>query len=381
MATPTSTLAPETRVDPNAPYKELASLLRKDGWFQKEPPIRIVLELVLHMVLLMAGLTVFILADNLAVELVALFVMTAGGLGITTSVHMSSHNASTKSSKVDKALVFFGYTFVHGMSATYWWNKHVVVHHPNPNIIGVDDDADLMPVFAINIRDKQNSKGFQRFFFTYLQGVLIPFALALNAFNTLRQSWSFLLPILADPKRRRRLHWIDLGVITSHWLVWFFLPMLFFDPLDVVGFYVLRMGLMGYAAFIAFAPAHFPDEAVFADKSQEDLKDYMLRQTATTVNFRVGPIGRVFCAGVEYQIEHHLFPGIPHTYFPALSPIVKKFCDEHNYPYRTLGWGEAILKSFKIFFHPKPVLDDLEEMHHAAVPVAATDGQKGQSAS
>ena len=69
METPTSTLAPETRVDPNASFKALASLLRTEGWFQKKPTIRIMLELVLHVVLLMGGLTVFILADNLAVDL------------------------------------------------------------------------------------------------------------------------------------------------------------------------------------------------------------------------------------------------------------------------------------------------------------------------
>jgi fatty acid desaturase len=86
----------------------------------------------------------------------------------------------------------------------------------------------------------------------------------------------------------------------------------------------------------------------------------VLRQTATTVNFRTGPIGRFLCSGVEYQIEHHLFPRISHVYYPELSPLVEQFCRERNYPYRTLGWFEAIWKSLATFYRLRPVVKNLE---------------------
>jgi linoleoyl-CoA desaturase len=73
------------------------------------------------------------------------------------------------------------------------------------------------------------------------------------------------------------------------------------------------------------------------------------------VNFRTGVIGRLLCAGADYQIEHHLFPGISHVHYPQVSKVVKAYCDAHGYPHRTLGWGEAVMKSLLIFYRPKPV--------------------------
>jgi linoleoyl-CoA desaturase len=122
--------------------------------------------------------------------------------------------------------------------------------------------------------------------------------------------------------------------------------------------YITEMVLLGYGMFIAFAPAHFPEEAMFAGQNQRR-EDFVLRQTATTLNFRTGWFGRLLMSGVEYQIEHHLFAGIPHVYYPKLSPIVQQYCREHGYPYRTLGWGEAVWKALLIFRKPKKVAAEL----------------------
>jgi fatty acid desaturase len=73
------------------------------------------------------------------------------------------------------------------------------------------------------------------------------------------------------------------------------------------------------------------------------------------VNFQTGRIGGLLCAGLQYQIEHHLFPGMSHVYYPEASKIVRAYCDRHGYPYRTLGWGEAVWKALLVFYRPKPV--------------------------
>lgn len=62
----------------------------------------------------------------------------------------------------------------------------------------------------------------------------------------------------------------------------------------------------------------------------------------STVNFRTGMIGRLLCSGLEYRIEHHLFPTINHVHYRHIAPHVKAFCDRWQLPYRTFGWGEAI---------------------------------------
>ena len=53
-------------------------------------------------------------------------------------------------------------------------------------------------------------------------------------------------------------------------------------------------------------------------------KDFLFIQTATTINFRTSFLGRLLCSGVDYQIEHHLFPGISHHHYPQMSKLVKR---------------------------------------------------------
>lgn len=341
------------------PYRELTEIVRERGWFEKVTG-RILAELGLHLTLHFGGMVLFLTADNIWIRIVALFAMAYGGLGIATNTHTSSHNATSRHLWLNRGLTYFGYTFLWGTSAHFWWNKHCVVHHPAPNMIGIDDDADLMPFFAINQEEYESSRGLRRFFYR-IQWMLFPFVLALNTFFTEFQGWQFLLGILRDPERRKPAHWWDLSLILLHYVAFLAVPMLFFAPLEVLGFYFLRNVLMGYAMFIAFAPAHFPDEAAFLDKKEME-KDYLLRQMATTVNFRTGFLGRLVCSGVDFQIEHHLFPGVPHVYYPQMSRVVADFCKRHGYPYRTLGWFEATWKSFWIFYRPKKVFTDADTL-------------------
>lgn len=334
-------------------YQELARVVRERGWLEKAQG-RVLTELGVHLVLHLGGMALFFAVDNLLLRAAALLLSTYGGLGITTNTHTSSHNAATHSMALNRGLTYFGYPFLFGTSANYWWNKHCVVHHPAPNVIEVDADADLRPFFAMNEREIEESRGLARVFYR-IQWLVFPLILGLDMFAVQYDGYRHLLTVLADRKRRRAAHWLDLGVLGLHLAVWLGVPMLFFPPGHVLGFYALRGALMGYALFAAFAPAHFPAEAVFLDKSQL-AGDYVLRQTATTINFRTGFLGRLACSGVDYQIEHHLFPGVPHVYYPEMSRVVEEYCNRHGYPYRTLGWGEAIWKSLVVFYRPKPVL-------------------------
>ena len=337
-------------------YQELAHQVRLQGLYRPAAG-RILLELAFHLCVGFGGLAIGITAGQAWIKAVGFLVSATGALGVTTNTHTSSHFATATHARINRFLTYFGYTFLFGTSANYWWHKHCVVHHPTPNLIGIDDDANLMPWFALNQKEFQSSKGLQRFFFR-IQWLIVPLAIGLNVFNTQRQGWKFLLPLLLDRKKWKPTYGLDLGCLILHTTTWILLPMAFFAPLDVLKVYLVEMMLVGYAMFIAFAPAHYPVEAVFADASEKEA-DFVLRQTQTTVNFRTGWIGRLLCSGVDYQIEHHLFPSVPHVHYPELSRLVRKFCTDNDYPYRTLGWLEGVWKSLLIFRNPKPVLPNL----------------------
>ena len=330
--------------------------LRKElearGYFRRATR-QVLGELALFVFITVVCLVVFIAWDNFVIRAASLVVMTLSTLGVTTNTHTSSHYATSDRRRLNEILTYFGYPFFVGFSATYWWQKHVVVHHPAPNVIGVDDDVNLLPFFALNTGELEGISRLKRLYYRE-QWVVIPFAIFLNTFNLEVAGWRHLIRALCDPTERRQAHWIDLSALLLQWVVWIVLPMLFFPPAQVLLFYLLRRSLFSYALFAAFVPAHFPSEALFVDKGSKDV-DVVLLQTATTVNLRTGFIGRLLCSGVDYQIEHHLFPGMSHVYYPEISKIVKAYCQAHNYPYRTLGWGEAVIKSLMVFYLPKRV--------------------------
>jgi linoleoyl-CoA desaturase len=345
-----------------AAYRDLAQLVRERGFMVKRQGL-IMTQLAVGIAIHLGAIALFIAIPNIWVRIVALYLMTYGGLSIATNTHTSSHNASTRHSGFNKALTYFGYTFLFGTPANYWWNKHCVVHHPAPNVMEIDADADLMPFFAVNERDYQNSGRLAKAFYK-IQWIFIVGMLAMNVFFTQLQGYRFTARVLADPKKRRTGNWIDVGVVILHYICFLAIPMYYFTPLSVIGFYALRNGMMGYAMFAGFGPAHFPDEAVFIDKKLLN-EDYVFRQTATTVNFKTGFFGRLACCGVDYQIEHHLFPGVPHVYYPEMSKLIEEFCKQRGYPYRTLGWWESVWKSLVMFYRPKKVFDDAATLRAA----------------
>jgi len=84
--------------------------------------------------------------------------------------------------------------------------------------------------------------------------------------------------------------------------------------------------------------------------------DFFAVQTAGTVSFRTGRLGRFLCSGLEYQVEHHLFPNISHVHYPEVSVVVREFCAEHGLSYRSYSWAMALWKSWEVLRFPQPVI-------------------------
>jgi fatty acid desaturase len=336
--------------------------------YHRKPTARLLAGLALLLAMAGGGAAAYLAVHGVAAKAAALLVMTLGNLGITTHTHSSSHNSTSRRLWVNKALTLFGYGVWFGTSAHYWWNKHVAVHHATPNVVGLDDDVDLLPWFALTEEQFRQGGALRRAYYRW-QWVVVPLAVGLTALNMIRASWAHLAAALRHRRRRTPLLWLDLGAVCAHYGVWIGLPLLRFPAGEVIGLYLLRSVLLGWAVFVTAAPAHFPVEARFlpteGHASRGEYRrhsDYLLLQTVTTVNFRTGPLGRLLCCGAEFQIEHHLFPGISHSWYPRISPLLRRFCEENGYPYRTLGWAEGVWKSLRVFKHPKRVEPALEAL-------------------
>lgn len=342
---------------------EAISELRREfvrrGWHKKATG-RIVFELLIHVAIALAGFIIFLTCHHLAWRACGILISTFGAMGVGTNTHTSTHYGTANKRWANEALSYLGYPMFLGLSATFWWHKHVVLHHPAPNVAGVDTDSDLLPWFAITADEVHSSSGLRRFYYRHLQFWLFPFALAVNYFSIQTAGWKYLIGKLCHAKERKASHWIDAGAMVLHYVIWIAVPLLFWPLASVVAFYLLRAILLGYAMYAVLAPGHFPAEAQRTTEEARHGADFFVLQTAGTVSFRTGWLGRFLCSGLEYQVEHHLFPNISHVHYPQVSLAVRAFCAEQGLSYRSYSWGTALWKSWKVLRFPQEVVRAVE---------------------
>jgi fatty acid desaturase len=280
-----------------------------------------------------------------------------GLVALSTQGHTASHRAYTGSARWDQAVTNFCFPVSLGLSGTYWYYKHIRKHHQAPNVMHWDRDLDLDAPFTVLDRRYATAPKWLRRFYR-VQWLTLPIALLFTSFSAQKDGVRYLFKSFVERRGPARRRIVDLALLLLHWTLWLALPAALFGPGVAFGAYLARMLVTSYLIFCTFAPAHFPVEAV-ALTSDFRAYDFVERQVWTTLNFRTGPIGRFLCAGVEYQIEHHLFPRLSHTVYPRISGLVQKFCEERGCPYRTLPWGRGVWLSLKAFYSLKVVHEQL----------------------
>ena len=333
-------------------FQLLKATFRSRGWYAR-PAGRVIGELAMHVATFVAGLSLIIMAGPWWIDAAGLLLVTLGLTGVGTNTHTSAHYASARRPWVNEALTYFGYSFFLQVSATYWWDKHNVRHHPHANVVTLDPDVDPSPWLALTRWEIERQTGFRRWYYEH-QAIVFPLLIALNGFGFQVSGWRHLAAQLARADRRTHRHWIDLIVLASHWAIWIVIPaMWFFTLTDVILFHVARALTMGYALFAVLAPCHFPAEAQVITPAAWRRLDFIGRQTATSVNFHTNAYGRLIASGLNYHIEHHLLPTMCHVYHRQASPLVEEFCRKHGYPYRSFGWPTAVWKAYLNVRSPK----------------------------
>jgi linoleoyl-CoA desaturase len=173
--------------------------------------------------------------------------------------------------------------------------------------------------------------------------------------NLQRCGWAYLLHCLKDPARRRGRHLLDVGLLVLHLALFIGLPLLFAPLSHVLAFYFIRLAMVSIGMFILLVPAHFPVETPVMERAEASELGHCALQTFTTINYNGGRFVHLMATGLDYQIEHHLFPEISHVYYARMSPLVARFCRENGLPYRTWSLSKALLESWKVFIHAKPM--------------------------
>ena len=335
-------------------FAALRAELASNGSLQRKNPRPILLQLALHLTILVAGLSGFFFVESWPIRALGLLALTFGFVGVATNTHTSAHGATSESTRLNDALTWFGYSFIGTLSTTYWKQKHNILHHLNPNIDGVDPDHDFLPVFALTDMHRARQGPLTRMLAPF-QGLLFPFATLLLVPNMMAIGLKTTVDRVIATRGRDPRAMRDLAGLVLSIAVWWVLPLLVISPGELLLMNGVRLILSSAMFFAIFAPAHLPHEAPFYAQGAQP-KDHLALQTMTTLNFRAPTFLRYLFSGLEFQIEHHLFPNVSHVQLPKLAPTVKRICLDYGLPYRELSWTTAVWKSLRVGARLKPAV-------------------------
>lgn len=281
-------------------------------------------------------------------------IMGLGAAGIGFSVmHDANHGAYSTNKLVNNALG--NLMNVLGANSSIWKLQHNVLHHSFTNINGADEDINAPSFLRFSPHQKLRPiHRYQHIYAWFLYGFMIILKVLYTDF---KQAFHYRDIKLINSRKEL----IALIMKISVWKVVYFalflaLPMIVIpvSPWFVVlGFFVMHY-VVGMAMAVIFQAAHVMPETAFPDPPHSGQMDnnWAVHQMMTTTNF--APNNRIlswYIGGLNYQVEHHLFPGICHVHYKDISKIVKATAQEYGIPYHSIGrFREAIAEHAKMLY-------------------------------
>jgi linoleoyl-CoA desaturase len=239
-----------------------------------------------------------------------------------------------------------------GGNAFIWKFKHNIIHHTYTNVDGIDDDIAKSPV----MRQCTSQKWVPAHQFQHIYVVLV-YALssflwvAMMDFNKYFKSKIVSTPLQKMSLKEHVIFWMSkvlyavfYAIIPAYFVGW---------GTWAIGYACMQV-ILGLVLAIVFQLAHVVEDAEFVHIEEDETKkldeEWAIHQIKTTANF--APRNKIiswYVGGLNYQVEHHLFPRISHIHYPEISKIVKQTCQEfgivyHEFPTMT----RAIVSHFRV---------------------------------
>jgi fatty acid desaturase len=255
----------------------------------------------------------------------------AGLLGILSAqfgfiAHEAAHRQIFRSNKAnDWAGLVLANLFA-GLSYGFWQRKHNK-HHQKPNFIDEDPDINIR-ILSFTAESKNRKKGLERWL-SDRQGYLFPVLLFLTGFDLLLDSFAS----LARKDRKIGMRLLEFGLMLVRQVVPYVLMGLFFGWVWAIALWVFMMLIFGFFMGAAFAPNHKGMPLI--EKGSKI--DFFQRQVLTSRNIKGSWLKDNLMGGLNYQIEHHLFPSMPRPNLRAAHKLVVEFCKERDVPVVEMG--------------------------------------------
>ncbi|BBH64110.1 delta fatty acid desaturase [Actinoplanes sp. OR16] len=318
----TTTAAPRTT---GSDFAELSRRINAAGLLRRRPAYY-AFRLTAVALALIGGWTAFFLIGSswwtlaVAVFLAVAFAQTA------LVAHDLAHRQVFRTNKPSARAGLIAGNLAIGMSYGYWMDKHTK-HHANPN--HDDLDPDVGP--GVLVWNEENAHGFIAKYQAYLFFPL----LTLLGLSLKKDSVRALL----DGTVKRRT--TEAALLIAHFAGYAAALLLVLTPLQALAFFVVHQALFGVYLGMTFAPNHkgmpHPDGT----------EDFFRKQVLTSRNVRGGRIVDAALGGLNYQIEHHLFPAMPTPNLRKAQPLVQRYCAEIGVPYEITSLTDSYAQALR----------------------------------
>jgi fatty acid desaturase len=313
---PTSTIA-----EAPGDYRVLASRVREAGLLDRRPGLYIARMALTVAAFAASWVALFWVGDSWAsvgiAVLVALVFTQVGFLG-----HDAGHQQIFESHRANRLVGLVVSNGLTGLSFGWWVPKHNA-HHVHPNVVGQDPDIGagaLALTFTAEMARSRHGAG--RVLARYQAWLFFPLLL-LEGAGLHISGVDFLL------RRRDRSAAIEGLLLAIHAALYLTAVFWVLSPLRALTFIAVQQGLFGLYLGCSFAPNH-KGMPILEDDS--DLA-FVQRQIMTARNVAGGWFTALVLGGLNYQIEHHLFPAMPRANLPRARGIIRAFCAERDIAY------------------------------------------------
>jgi linoleoyl-CoA desaturase len=259
--------------------------------------------------------------------------------------HDANHGAYFRSRRFNHLLGWTADTLL-GISSYAWRVKHNVAHHTYTNVDGYDDDISQTP-FA-RFTPNQTPHWWYRLQHIYVWPL---YAVMVLRWQTGADAAALIRGRVGNSPLRTPRRWDLVGLILGKgvFVGWAIVaPLLFYPWWVVAAGYVAFAMSTSLVTATTFQLAHCVEEADFvtADELRADKRVWAVHEVETTVNFCPrNPFLTWVLGGLNYQIEHHLFPRVAHTHYPKIAEIVRRNASKHGVRYTAQPTLRAALRS------------------------------------
>ncbi|MHA7985816.1 fatty acid desaturase family protein [Rathayibacter sp. CAU 1779] len=322
-------------VNPTASYTQISRAVKAKGLLGRTRTFYLLVTT--GLVLATAGvLTGMILLGHSWFQLIL-----AGVLGLILTqfaflAHEAAHRQILASGPANDRLGRFLGAFVIGMSYAWWMNKHSR-HHANPNQVGKDPDIAVDTISFLE-EDAAKQTGVMAWI-TRRQGYLFFPLLSLEGINLHFTSIRLLFG-RGEVKRRKT----EIALIAIRFALYLGALFIFLPPGIAAAFVGVQLAVFGIYMGASFAPNHKGMPIVPRDTKL----DFFSKQVLTSRNITGGWWATALFGGLNYQVEHHLFPSMARPHLAKARIIVRDHCLENGVPYTetTLAQSYAIVVGY-----------------------------------